>query len=77
MADNISIPTETVARTDVATAGDRKQNEAENVLTTIFKDPIKKELSYRIKKNHPRDLIIGNPSESVVTRWRYGNLLSF
>ena len=43
----------------------------------IFKDLIIKEPSSRIKNNHSSDLIIGNATESVITRQRYINLVIY
>ena len=37
----------------IATVTDQKQDEAENVATMIFRDPVRKEPSLRIKKDHP------------------------
>ena len=42
-----------------------------------LQDPIKKESSSRIKKNHPFDLILGNLDEQIVTGKRYANMVRF
>ena len=45
--------------------------------TSVFDDLIRKEPSSRIRKNYPSDLIIGNPSDSMITRRRYLNLVIY
>ena len=45
--------------------------------TIDLHDPIRKELSSRVKKSHPFDLILGNLDEQMVTRKRYANLVRF
>ncbi|ERM97925.1 hypothetical protein AMTR_s01778p00002700 [Amborella trichopoda] len=40
-------------------------------------DPIQREPSSRVKKNHPSDLILGNLDESMVTRRKYANIIQF
>ena len=57
--------------------GDQKQDEAKNVPIMIFRDPVRKEPSSTIKKNHPSDFIIGNPSKNVLTKRRYVNLVKY
>ena len=42
-----------------------------------LQDPIRKEQSSRVKKNHPSDLILGNLDEQIVTRKRYANMVRF
>ena len=42
-----------------------------------LQDPIRKEPSSRIKKNHSFDLILGNLDEQMVTRKRYANMVRF
>ncbi|PON92619.1 hypothetical protein TorRG33x02_114790, partial [Trema orientale] len=43
--------------------------------TVDIQDPIQKEPSSRVKKNHPTDLIIGNLDDGMVTRRRNINLV--
>ena len=44
---------------------------------SVFDDPIRKEPPSKIEKNHPSDLIIGNPSDRMTTRQRYVNLVNY
>ena len=43
----------------------------------VLIDPIRKESSSRIKKNHPSNLIIGDPNEGMVTRKRFVNHVKY
>ena len=43
----------------------------------VLTDPIRKESSSRIKKNHPSDLIIGDPNEGMVTRKKFINRVKY
>ena len=40
-------------------------------------DPVRKEPSSRVKKNHPSELILGDPNEGMVTRKRYVNHVKY
>ena len=40
-------------------------------------DPIRKEPSSKVKKNHPSELIFGDPNEGMVTRKRYVNHVKY
>ena len=56
---------------------DKNREEIESVITKVFIDPIRRKPSSRIKKNHPSNLIVGYPSESMVFRQRYVNLVNY
>ena len=43
----------------------------------VLTDPIKKDPSSRVKKNHPSNLIIGDPKKGMVTRKRYVNHVKY
>ncbi|XP_062075658.1 uncharacterized protein LOC133779758 [Humulus lupulus] len=68
-------PQDSVATTnDFLESSTKKETEQ---LPNIITDPIQREPSSRVKKNHPTDLILGNMHESMVTRRRYANLIQF
>ena len=73
--DNVATSVDTFSEQNVATSDDQNHHETESAATSMFDDPIKKEPSSRIRKNHPFDIIIGNPSDSMITRHRYMNLI--
>ena len=58
---------------------------SKGVSTDVLTDPIRKEPSFRIKKNHPSDQIIGHPSylnigdpnKGMVTRKRFVNHVKY
>ena len=66
--DNVAAFVDTVLGQNVVTSGGQNCDETKNGPTSVFDDLIRKEPSSRIKKNHPSDLIIGNPSDSMITR---------
>ncbi|XP_062103341.1 uncharacterized protein LOC133814391 [Humulus lupulus] len=68
-------PQDTVATTDdfPESSTEKETKQPPNIIT----DPIQREPSSRVKKNHPNDLILGNMDESMVTRRRYANLIQF
>ena len=45
--------------------------------TIDLQDPIRKEPSSRVKKNHPSDLILGYLDEQMVTMKGYANIVRF
>ena len=63
----------------VATDGDLEVNSRKSkcVSIDILTDPLRKELSSRVKKNHPSDLIIGDPNKGIVIRKRYVNHVKY
>ena len=63
------VATETVQEMDSR----KSKGESMDILT----DPIRKESSSRIKKNHLSDLIIGDPNEVMVTRKRFVNHVKY
>ena len=66
--NHISIP-----KSDVTTSSEQTSNEP----TVDIRDPVQKEPSSRVKKNHPTDLIIGDLEDGKVTRRRNINLVQF
>ena len=50
---------------------------SKGVSTDVLTNPIRKELSSRIKKNHLSDLIIGDPNKGMVTRKMYVNNVKY
>ena len=67
-SDNVAIFADTISKQNVATSDDQNRHETKSAPTSVFDDPIRKEPSLKIKKNHPSDLIIYNPSDSMITR---------
>ncbi|XP_062119389.1 uncharacterized mitochondrial protein AtMg00810-like [Humulus lupulus] len=51
--------------------------QAETQMPKTITNPIQREPSARVKKNHPTDLIMGDLEESIVTRKRYVNLVKY
>ena len=61
---------------------DPKSDETETEQTekrfpSIISDEIQKEPSSRVKLNHPSDLILGDPKDSMVTRNKFSNVSRF
>ena len=64
------------------TSGDQNHigDEIKSAPTSVFDDPTKREPSSRInkkKKNHLSNFITGNPSESMVKKQSYVNLMKY
>ena len=76
-SDIVATYIDIVSGQNVATFGDQNGDETKRALISVFDDPIRRELSPKIKKNHPSYLIIVNPSDSMVTRQRYVNLIDY
>ena len=63
-------PSDSVAtETDQVVSSRKTKDDSKHILT----DPIRKELSSMVKKNHPSKLILGDPNEGMVTRKKYMN----
>ena len=63
------VATETIQEVDSRKSKGKSMN--------VLIDPIRKEPSSRIKKNHPSDLIIGDPNEGMVTRKKFINHIKY
>ena len=76
-SDCVAIETGTidpiVTETDQAVSSRKTKDGSKDVLT----DPIRKEPSSRVKKNHPSELILGDPNGGMVTRTRYVNHVKY
>ena len=62
--------------TDPASA-DTETEQTEKRFPCIISDVIQKEPSSRVKLNHPSELILGDPKDSMVTRKKFSNVSRF
>ena len=79
-SDNVATSVDTFSRENVATSSDQSHDnndETKSASTGMFSDLIKRQPSLGIKMNHPSNLIIGSPSDGMVTRRRYVNLINY
>ena len=69
--------TGTVKPIAIETDQEVDSKKSKGVSTDVLIDPIRKEPSSRVKKNHPLDLIIEDPNKGMVTRKRYVNYVKY